>query len=122
MHSPEALILRRYYSVQVTFVDLRAAFLDALRRSPAKTKTVRFHWHWTAALKEATGAIDEVYAVVDGREVRVGVMAPEGWQYAYDPPAVGARAEYMDDLFDKADREGYWTRPHEVRLELGGVE
>lgn len=99
MH-PEALILRRCYPVPVTFADLRAAYsvfaeshcrgtrsqmLRAIRRGKA------FHLGtaqarravavltalcnaMTTALKQVTGAIDEVYAVVDGREVRVATI------------------------------------------------
>ena len=64
-----------------------------------------------------TGAIDEVYAVVDGHEVRVAVAGgADEFQAVSD---LGWRQqEHIADLMDKADRAGYWERPHEVRLDL----
>lgn len=129
MYQPEALILRRCYPVPITFADLRAAYAVYCDNPSSSTRVFArrngdtavvsaCNRDWHLAIKHIASAIDEVYAVVDGRDVRVGVMTSDGWQYAYDPPAVGARAEYMDDLFDAADRAGYWARPHEVRLNL----
>jgi hypothetical protein len=113
--NPEALILRRCYPVPVTFADLRAAVLSEPRpmhrlpwgRSDAK------RW-WSSALKQVTGAIDEVYAVVDGREVRVGRALGDSMIVI---EMAGLRTA-GENLLDKADRAGYWERPHEVRLDL----
>ena len=121
MH-PEALILRRCYPVPVTFADLRAAreVLAAKRRSACSHITFLMPrevggYDWHAALKQVTGALDEVYALVDGREVRVAVV--------HD--ASGCRSIFhagylhrINDLLEVADEQGYWERPHEVRLDL----
>ena len=132
---PEALILRRCYPVPVTFADLRAARCDSdfvepwklndpngERRHPKfrshpPSKTVQ-RW-WAASLKAQTGAIDEVYAVVDGRDVRVATTDGETiqWTGGMDPEHEYATGVYRN-LLDKADRAGYWERPHEVRLDL----
>lgn len=141
MH-PEALILRRCYPVPVTFADLRAAYgvfseshcrgtrsqmLRAIRRGKAfqsgtaqATRAVgvlaMLHNAMATALKQVTGALDEVYAVVDGREVRVAVV-----------PSIGKCARLVEggitdstlhNLLEVADEQGYWERPHEVRLDL----
>ena len=112
MH-PEALILRRCYPVPVTFADLRAAFFTFTWPNENDRRT----WMraFTGALKRATGALDEVYALVDGREVRVAVV--------HD--ASGCRSIFhagylhrINDLLEVADEQGYWERPHEVRLDL----
>ena len=90
----EQLILRRVFPVPVTFADLRRAAMTANPFPPfwigpwssmykseckrpehgchAQLADVRTWWH--AAIKEATGALDEVYAVIDGREVRVAIV------------------------------------------------
>lgn len=112
----EQLILRRVFPVPVTFADLRRAAMTANPFPPfwigpwssmykseckrpehgchAQLADVRTWWH--AAIKEATGALDEVYAVIDGREVRVAIIRQwgdgVGWEYVNDAPAVGARA------------------------------
>jgi len=110
----EALILRRNYPVPVTFADLRRAreniAAQHLRVHLAMSKT------WHAALKSATGATDDVYAVVDGREVHVGRAygGASGFLYEASIPLDGA----IHDLMISADEQGYWERPHEVRLDL----
>ncbi len=137
MH-PEALILRRCYPVPVTFADLRAA-ADIVGISPWPSTRRMEHIdgnvyrpqakagraRWSAALKQVTGALDEVYAVVDGREVRVAVVmdAPLGGvggrdEYATGGPEWRTSKRDVRNLLDVADREGYWERPHEVRLDL----
>jgi hypothetical protein len=123
--NPEALILRRCYPVPVTFADLRAAasLLEVIIPPPwliqwrdaSSTKyrsEVLSRWH--AALKQVTGAIDEVYAVVDGREVRVAIVK-DGGHVAFDEVK---RIPHVWDLLTHADEQGYWERPHEVRLDL----
>ena len=132
MH-PEALILRRCYPVPVTFADLRAtadmqltpmlrplsqwwSLLRTWRRKyPESFKTLLEQW--TAGLKTHTGALDEVYAVVDGREVRITVVqADEALAYqTHRGPMLGAE---ISDLLIRADEQGYWERPREVRLDL----
>ena len=119
MH-PEALILRRCYPVPVTFADLRAArkVLAAKRLSACSHITFLtprevggYDWH--AALKQVTGALDEVYAVVDGREVRVAMVTD-----ADRNGSSGWSGYNLRDLFEVADEQGYWACPHEVRLDL----
>ena len=142
MH-PEALILRRCYPVPVTFADLRAAYvvfaeshcrgtraqmLRAIRRGKAfqsgTAQALRavgvlamLRHAMTAALKQVTNAIDEVYAVADGREVRVAIVRGNGVEAVCDETTFGWGYNFAD-LLGKADREGYWGRPHEVRLDL----
>lgn len=112
MH-PEALILRRCYPVPVTFADLRAARSYQFCTGD-ENKTA---WHFS--LKQVTSALDEVCAVVDGREVRVAVAKASGaFAYCGAWSDIVKSHEHISDLLDKADREGYWERPHEVRLDL----
>lgn len=123
MRSPEALILRRCYPVPVTVAEMRAA----IRRSPPYDVVFLDDDAWSnhrdradihTALKDITGAIDEVYAVVDGREVRVATCNRHGdVHWLVD----GAPVVATYDLLDEADRAGYWERPHEVRLDLAGL-
>ena len=118
----EALILRRNYPRPVTFADLRRAFtiaVDAYCDGPE----VRPRIVWHAALKSATGATDDVYAVVDGREVRVGRIdcCDEKMWNAWCAPMRMMDARLIDgvtSLLIKADEQAYWERPHEVRLDL----
>ena len=110
----EQLILRRVFPVPVTFADLRRAYADA--DAAWSRAAVVFKTEWHAAIKEATGALDEVYAVIDGREVRVAIVI-EGArglvkQMLDDSPRMNER---INDLLDEAARSGYWQRPHEVR-------
>lgn len=131
MH-PEALILRRCYPVPVTFANLRAAYLYgpaehlhpfgyghpwAALRNGDMDSAIR-SW-WMQRLKQVTGALDEVYAVVDGREVRVAISdgTTVMWTGGMDSEHERASGPYRD-LLDAADRDGYWERPHEVRLDL----
>lgn len=112
----EQLILRRVFPVPVTDADNRRA--DEIMAAAGEHPMDAAAWH--AAIKESTGAIDEVYAVIDGREVRVAVMRNDlgnsaSWEYVSDAPSIGARARHLDDLCEKADEDGYWQRPHEVR-------
>lgn len=107
----EALILRRNYPVPVTFADLRRAY--------AKSYDVRWRFkaaflrEWHVMLKEDTGATDDVYTVVDGREVHVA-------RTSYDEVFLTSTpfGEKVAALMEKADEQGYWERPHEVRLVL----
>ena len=124
MH-PEALILRRCYPVPVTFADLRAARGGHTLCSVSRCRCGLSKTQWHAALKQVTGALDEVYAVVDGREVRVAVVmdAPLGGVGGRDEYATGGpewRTSQRDvrNLLEAADEQGYWERPHEVRLDL----
>ena len=71
---------------------------------------------WHAALKSAIGATDDVYAVVDGREVLVARV--RGMGEAREGFAFGATSRQILDVLIKADEQGYWERPHEVRLDL----
>lgn len=122
---PDALILRRRYPALVTLADLRAAHAAfwhcVMPRKVASSESHEMYTRirWTAALKQVTGAIDEVHAVVDGREVRVAVAKDTG-AFAYSGcwADIVKSHEYISDLLNKADRENYWARPHEVRLEL----
>lgn len=110
----EQLILRRVFPVPVTFADLRRAHesIDpdtlawlSMRHMLPKESGGLTTWH--AAIKEATGALDEVYAVIDGREVRVAVIQNLGH---------GQLSEtHVGCLLEVADEDGYWQRPHEVR-------
>ena len=131
----EQLILRRVFPVPVTFADLRRAAMTANPFPPfwigpwssmykseckrpehgchAQLADVRTWWH--AAIKEATGALDEVYAVIDGHEVRVAVIAREGSTDLITEDFRAAHSEEMFALLEKADEAGYWQRPHEVR-------
>lgn len=110
----EALILRRNYPVPVTFADLRRAhqaFKEGWHRSEYDLRSFR------DALKEATGATDDVYAVIDGREVHVTNV--DGPSYEMRERKVpGVTGAMVHDLQEKADEQGYWERPHEVRLDL----
>lgn len=117
MH-PEALILRRCYPVPVTFADLRAA-ANVFRTCHLRTflQRGRMLVMWAAALKVQTSAIDEVYAVVDGREVRVAV-ANGGHAFEVVGEADKFTRVLIDSLLTEADEAGYWERPHEVRLDL----
>ena len=122
----ECLILRRDFPVPVTFADLRRAATEFGPLKPRATGNPKRYiaaeplmtW-WHAAIKEATGAIDAVYAVIDGREVRVSTII-EGErglikQMWHDSPRMNER---INDLLDEAGRAGYWQRPHEVRHTL----
>ena len=102
----ESLILRRCDPVPVTFADLKRAYFILAFTKPSK---VVEHWH--AAIKESIGVIDEVYAVIDGHEVRVAIAD----QHSIDILG-GLRhiAKDIADLLIKADEQGYWERPHEV--------
>ena len=113
----EALILRRNYPVPVTFADLRRAAMSEPSWPPRNV--------WHAALKSATGATDDVYAVVDGREVRVAVITTpcpmlDIWSIRWLDVAhdMTWRTNAIDDLCEAADEQGYWERPHEVRLDM----
>lgn len=115
MH-PEALILRRCYPVPVTFADLRAAYDLVCERTEGNEEELRGCLDaWCQSLKEITGAIDEVYAVVDGREVRVATTSQGTWLWLSQEVSIGAE---MWDLLEHADRNCYWEHPHEVRLDL----
>ena len=115
----EALILRRTFPVPVTFADLRRAHWEMFHkehhgaRDAAEYK--RIAWH--AVIKEATGALDEVYAVIDGREVRVAMVDRNASGYTLDS-LTHQKSRALHDLMEVADEAGYWQRPHEVRVDL----
>jgi hypothetical protein len=147
MH-PEALILRRCYPVPVTFADRRQAYLampeNLIAISVHHVEHLAKHGTWpkcrpsakqvvemrgsmdkvaadtrrmyVAALKQVTGALDEVYAVVDGREVRVAVVPAHGMIVRFIEG--GIMESIIRNLLEVADEQGYWERPHEVRLDL----
>ena len=75
---------------------------------------VRRWWH--AALKHVTSAIDEVYAVVDGREVRVAMVHAHGMIARFIEGGIPESS--IRNLLEAADEQGYWERTHEVRLDL----
>lgn len=108
----EALILRRVFPVPVTDADNARA--NDIMAAAGEHPMDAFAWH--AAIKEATGALDEVYAVIDGREVRVAIVR--------SPTDVCVEAlnqrerAAVESLFIAADEAGYWQRPHEVRVNL----
>ncbi len=106
----ESLILRRCYPVPVTFANLRAAYWSHLNHGLA---TMREMFH--ADLKEDLGASDEVYAVIDGHEIRVATVTGSGETATanmFGPASAGQVAEVLI----AADEAGYWKRPHEVRV------
>ena len=122
----EQLILRRVFPVPVTFADLRRAqesdkhfgmgYLDSwsvLKHSKATRRQGKVLARWHAAIKEATGALDEVYAVIDGREVRVATVDKTGNNIMFRAGTNIDRA--LGGLLIAADEAGYWQRPHEVR-------
>ena len=125
----EALILRRTFPVPVTFADLRRAALDmssppwwaaswmqTKRQVGDDGRAMIMQW-WHAAIKEATGALDEVYAVIDGREVRVATVDRNASGYTLDS-LTHQKSRALHDLMEVADEAGYWQRPHEVRVDL----
>ena len=124
----EQLILRRVFPVPVTFADLRRAqesdkhfgmgYLDSwslLKHSKATRRQGKVLARWHAAIKEATGALDEVSAGIDGHEVRAAGTAREGSTDLITEDFRAAHSEEMFALLEKADEAGYWQRPHEVR-------
>jgi len=135
----EALIIRRCYPMPVTFVDLRAAYAvafgDARSVRPEMLRAVHrrdlrpvaakaadsvlatIADEWTAALKDVTSALDEVYAVVDGREVRVTTVSGPGVEM-HERRVPGVTGAIVWDFLDHVEREGYWRRPHEVRVDF----
>jgi len=128
----ETLILRRVFPVPVTFADLRRAqesdkhfgmgYLDswsALKHSKADKRKGKVLARWHTAIKEATGAIDEVYAVIDGREVRIATVK-SGEVVTTSGVCAGwsVTGSAIDSLLIAADEAGYWQRPHEVRVDL----
>jgi len=116
----ECLILRRVSPVPVTFADLRRAHDDSIHKCPFRepiraraAAPVGLATWWHAAIKEATGALDEVYAVIDGHEVRIAIVHN---QHSIRMEGLtSAMCDAVWDLSDKADKAGYWQRPHEVR-------
>lgn len=125
----EALILRRVFPVPVTFADLRRAqesdkhfgmgYLDSwsvLKHSKADKRKGKVLARWHAAIKEATGALDEVYAVIDGREVRVAIVRSPT-DACVEALNQRERAA-VESLLIAADEAGYWQRPREVRVDL----
>jgi len=123
----EALILRRVFPVPVTFADLRRAHEVLVIKRYGICSHLAFlavgvggvDWH--AAIKDATGALDEVYAVIDGREVRVATVTSGETVTTSDVCTLSewiAMGDAIDSLLIAADEAGYWQRPHEVRVDL----
>ena len=116
----EQLILRRVFPVPVTFADLRRAYDLRVPFALCGGEDGSKEQCWHAALKELTGALDEVYAVIEGREVRVATVdagqdaESVNWCGAW-PANSGVMFRAMESLLIKADEAGYWQRPHEVR-------
>lgn len=107
----EQLILRRVFPVPVTDADnARANEIMAAAGEHPMDATA-----WHAAIKEATGALDEVYAVIDGREVRVALAKGNCDFEITGLSCLDYDRERINDLLIKADEAGYWQRPHEVR-------
>jgi len=105
----EQLILRRVFPVPVTDADNARA--HEIMAAAGDHPMDAFAWH--AAIKEATGALDEVYAVIDGDEVRIAIVHN---QHSIRMEGLtSAMCDAVWDLSDKADKAGYWQRPHEVR-------
>ena len=121
----EALILRRTFPVPVTFADLRLAAEDMGLYPFPSVRWMENNGHaadanrtaWATAIKEATGALDEVYAVIDGREVRVATVDRDASGYTLDS-LTHQKSRALHDLMEVADEAGYWQRPHEVRVDL----
>ena len=109
--SVSALILRRNFPVPVRFAELRAA-RDIQFCTGDDSKTA-----WHLAIKQVTGATDDVYAVVDGGEVRVAVVRDADNFHPIGDFGWG-QCDRVEDLLDAAERVGYWELPHEVRLDL----
>jgi len=104
----EALILRRVFPVPVTDADNARA--NEIMADAGEHPMDAFAWH--AAIKDATGALDEVYAVIDGHEVRVATVADNSTANILSGgPRIGA---LVNTLMTKADEAGYWQRPHEI--------
>ena len=108
----EQLIIRRDFPLPVTFADLRRAYAIAHNCVVGITSAIPELWH--AAIKEATGAVDAVYAVIDGREVLVAKVSVT----TITPLAGGRGMTQIEALLEKADEAGYWQRPHEVRHDI----
>ncbi len=104
----EALILRRVFPVPVTDADNARA--NEIMADAGEHPMDAFAWH--AAIKDATGALDEVYAVIDGHEVRVATVADNSTANILSGgPRIGA---LVNTLMTQADEAGYWQRPHEI--------
>lgn len=121
----EALILRRNYPAPVTFADLRRAramctFKPGLCAAPAyRLPSTNIRWH--VALKEATGAHDDISVVTTEGEVRIGAVV-DGVP-CIDSGICGRwslsiRSTDVTNLVARARDLGYWECPHEVRFEL----
>ena len=107
----EQLILRRVFPVPVTDADNARAneIMAAAGEHPMDAAA------WHTAIKEATGALDEVYAAIDGREVRVALAKGNCDFEITGLSCLDYDRERINDLLIKADEAGYWQRPHEVR-------
>lgn len=128
----ESLILRRTFPAPVTFADLRRAGLTGamcpfwgipwsrIKRGVGSGLVTEIRTWWHAAIKETTGATDDIYALIDGHAVRIATVdADRLWSWTGARSATPMRAA-IANLIDKADEAGYWQRPHEVRYTLGG--
>lgn len=121
MPTIETLILRRSYPVPVTFADLRVAhdFMSAALRFGAHGQRLALAvgpW-WHAAIKEATGATDDIYALIDGHEVRVATVTGSGESATANLFGCISAGQAASVLI-AADEAGYWEHPHEVRVVL----
>lgn len=137
MPTIETLILRRSHPVPVTFADLRRAAMSAcpfppfwigpwssMYKSECKRPEHSCHaliadvrqW-WSSAIKEATGATDDIYALIDGHEVRVATVTGSGESATANLFGCISAGQAASVLI-AADEAGYWERPHEVRVVL----
>ena len=130
MPAIETLILRRSFPVPVTFADLRRAqesdrhfgmgYIDSwsvLKHSKATRRQRKVLARWHSSIKEATGATDDIYALIDGHEVRVATVT--GFGESATANLFGCiSAGQAATVLIAADEAGYWERPHEVRVVL----
>jgi hypothetical protein len=127
----ETLILRRNYPEPVTFADLRRAAVDHMRTCPwwphswrrIKDPDIiaRVNRWWHDAIKEVTGAHDDISVVTTTGEIRIGSVVDGA---AHVDPFICARWSLtirmadIDNLLAHADDDGYWACPHDIRLDL----
>ena len=122
----DMLTLRRAFPRPVTYADLKAAYPVLRARYGAFLSTANSHVahilgrglireYWHAALKEVTGAIDEVCTTtIDGNEVRVAVVT-DGAAIEVDFSAPNLQS-VVGDLLDAAERANYWQAPHPITI------
>lgn len=115
MPTIETIILRRSYPVPVTHTDRKRAY--AIASAWVVGITTAIPHLWNAALKQATGATDDIYALIDGHEVRVATVTGSGESATANLFGCISAGQAASILI-AADEAGYWERPHEVRVVL----